>query len=80
MTSDRPPFISKKRRRYPQESYGPARKKAKSDNDIKQAEEVEEPERPQKQAPKIQSAIYASHRILPSFDIFHTIDLISIGM
>jgi len=41
--------------------------------------EAEEPRRPQKQGPKIQSAIYASHKLSSSFDISHTINLLLIG-
>ncbi|KAF9642015.1 hypothetical protein BDM02DRAFT_2818990 [Thelephora ganbajun] len=40
---------------------------------------VEGPKRLQKQAPRVQSAIYASHKISSSFDISHTINLILIG-
>ena len=42
--------------------------------------ETEEPKRPQKQAPKVQSAIYANHKFSSSFDISHTINLLLIGM
>ena len=41
--------------------------------------EVEEAKRLQKQAPKVQSAIYASHKISSSFGISHTINFILIG-
>ena len=41
--------------------------------------EAEEPERPQKQTPKVQSAIYASHKLSSSLDISHTINLLLIG-
>ena len=40
---------------------------------------VEEPGRPQRQGPKVQSAIYASHKVSSSFDISHTINLLLIG-
>jgi hypothetical protein len=42
-------------------------------------EPVAEPKKPQKRAPKVQSAIYASHKISSSFDISHTINLLLIG-
>jgi len=32
-----------------------------------------------RQAPKVQSAIYASHKISSSFDVSHTINLLLIG-
>ncbi|KAF9642050.1 hypothetical protein BDM02DRAFT_3194011 [Thelephora ganbajun] len=41
--------------------------------------EVEELKRSQKQAPKVQSAIYASHKISSSFGISYTINLALIG-
>jgi hypothetical protein len=41
--------------------------------------EEEGPERPRKQAPGVQSAIYTSHKI-SSFDISYTINLILVGM
>ena len=63
-------------------------KKLGSDNNIQRSgtsgsakdPEAKEPERLRKQTPKIQSAIYASHKISSSFDISHTINLTLIGM
>ena len=72
-----------------QDSYGNDPKKTKSESSTsgtsnQRAEtpsevEVEGQKRPQKQMPKVQSAIYASHKISSSFDISHTINLILIG-
>ena len=41
---------------------------------------VEGPERPQNQAQKVQSAIYASQKMSSSFDISHTINFTLVGM
>jgi hypothetical protein len=42
--------------------------------------EAEEPERPQKQEPRVQSAICASQEISSSFNITHTINLTLVGI
>jgi len=78
------------KRKDPQETDGTAPKWIKSDGGTKPSgtseseakpnkPEAEKPAGPQKQALKVQSAIYASHKILSSFDISHTINLILIG-
>ena len=41
--------------------------------------ETKEPNRPQKQALRVQSAIYASHKISSPFNISHTINLTFVG-
>lgn len=43
-------------------------------------EETEEPVKPPKQQPRIQSAIYAAHKISSSFNNTHTINLTLVGM
>jgi len=90
-TSDRLPSSLQKRRRTLHESDGKLPKRPKSESNTTpggtneqeaktQSEmEAEEPKRPQKQAPRVQSAIYASHKISSSFDISHTINLLLIG-
>jgi len=89
-TSDRLPSLQKRRRNL-YESDGNLPKRSRSDTnttpggtseqevEAQSEKEVEEPKRPQKQAPKVQSAIYASHKISSSFDISHTINLLLIG-
>ena len=90
-TSDRLASASQKRSRGLQEFHGSAPKKPKGNTNVtaggssaQRAESPGEPgtarKRPQKQAPKVQSAIYASHKISASFDISHTINLILVGM
>ena len=90
-TSDRAPLSLQKRRRTLHESDGKLRKRPRSETsttpggtneqegETRGEMEVEEPRRPRKQAPKVQSAIYASHKISSSFDISHTINLLLIG-
>ena len=90
-TSDRLPSSLQKRRRTLHESDGKLPKRPKSETNTtpggtneqeartQSGMEVEQPRRPQKQAPKVQSAIYASHKISSSFDISHTLNLLLIG-
>jgi len=88
-TSDRP-VSSQKRRRELQETTETVPKRARSDgvtkpggtseSGVKPGEpEAEKPAKPQKQAPKIQSAIYASQKMSSSFDISHTINFTLVG-
>lgn len=87
-TSDPQNVPSQKRRRNVQESSGTVQKKARGDSSTQRSgtsgsakePEAKEPKRLQKQTPRIQSAIYASHKISSSFDISHTINLTLIGM
>ena len=83
------PLSSRKRRRELYETDGTVPKRARSDGATKPGgisnsgvklnePKVEEPERPQNQAQKVQSAIYASQK-MSSFDISHMINFTLVG-
>ena len=70
---------TEKRSRGLYESEGNSRKRFKTGGDAPPEPVSETPSRRVKQAPNVQSAIYAAHIISSSFNVTHTINILLVG-